>query len=68
MLRDPVEPGWPHELVTEVAAAPNRSVAAGLIELSRSAVDGLPHHERETLLSVLQDAIQQLPEERSDED
>jgi len=53
--------GWPLELVANVAAAPDRAVAAALIELSRDAIDALPEPRRELLLTHLQDIIAQLP-------
>jgi hypothetical protein len=53
--------GWPADLVAEVAAAPCRRVAGGLVEASRGAIDALPDDEREMLLAALQGVLAEFP-------
>src|SRR5262245_29284476 len=53
---------WPAALVSEIAAAPSRRVAAELFALSQDAVDTLVDAERELLLATLQDTIAELPD------
>jgi hypothetical protein len=55
-------PGWRGELLSEVSAAPDRQVAAGLIEGSRGAIDGLAPRARELLLARLADVILEIKE------
>src|SRR5262249_21213264 len=58
-----LESEWPAELVAEVAAAPCRRVAAALIGCNQDALDSLPDHKREALLTELQDVIAELPDD-----
>jgi hypothetical protein len=58
----PALTGWPAELVAEVAAAPDRRVAALLILASGDAIAALPDDTRELLGTRLQDTLAELPE------
>jgi len=53
--------GWPLALISEIAAAPDRRVAANLLALSVDAIAALPDTRRELLLATLQDTIRELP-------
>jgi len=52
---------WPLELAAEIAAAPDRRVAANLLELNADAIAALPEPRRELLLARLQDILAELP-------
>ena len=52
---------WLHELAAEIAAAPNRRVAASLLALNADVIASLPEARRELLLTRLQDILAELP-------